>query len=101
MTSGFEGLVPQDTDHGDIVVVAGDEHVADTQIAAMVEHLRADPGLDAVAWTEPVTDAVKEIGPDGVVRAAIDRSRLVSLRPPMVVRRTAWEADRIDRVAPM
>ena len=97
-----DGEVATGVDHRDDIVVLFDEVApSDEEVASMVAALNASPGLDAVGVLEPVTDAVKQVGPDGVVVAALDRSRLVTLGRPAAVRRTAWEARNITAIGPV
>lgn len=48
-------------------------------------------GVDAVVAAAPVSDTVKEVGYDDVVRRTLDRSRLWAVQTPQVFRRDALE----------
>jgi hypothetical protein len=97
MATGCE-IVTGEVHVGDVVVVYDEIEPADEAIAALVDALGRSPGLDAVGVLEPVTDAVKQVGPDGVVVATLDRSTLVTLGRPAAVRRTAWEGGNITTI---
>jgi 2-C-methyl-D-erythritol 4-phosphate cytidylyltransferase len=57
---------------------------------ALVELARS--GADAVVAAAPVTDTIKEAGPDGrTVARTLDRARLWSVQTPQVFRRAALE----------
>jgi 2-C-methyl-D-erythritol 4-phosphate cytidylyltransferase len=51
--------------------------------------LAALDGADAAVAAAPVTDTVKEAGPDHVVRRTLDRSRLWAVQTPQAFRRDA------------
>ncbi len=51
--------------------------------------LEALDGADAAVAAAPVTDTVKEAGPDHVVRRTLDRSRLWAIQTPQAFRRAA------------
>ncbi len=55
------------------------------------EALRALDGADCAVAAAPVTDTVKEAGPDHRVVATLDRSRLWAIQTPQAFRRTALE----------
>jgi 2-C-methyl-D-erythritol 4-phosphate cytidylyltransferase len=48
-------------------------------------------GADAAIAAAPVTDTIKEVGEDGVVRATHERSRLWAVQTPQVFRRPVLE----------
>ena len=54
--------------------------------------LAALSGADAAVAAAPVTDTVKEAGPDGKVVRTLDRSRLWAVQTPQAFRRPALEA---------
>lgn len=73
----------------------------DETLVAMVRRLDADPSLDAVGPAEAVTDAIKAVEPDQgrlLVVGSVDRTELVTLGLPAVVRRTAWEGRKIGSI---
>src|SRR3954447_9196561 len=53
--------------------------------------LAALEDADAAVAAAPVTDTVKEVGPDHVVRRTLDRSRLWAIQTPQAFRRSALE----------
>jgi 2-C-methyl-D-erythritol 4-phosphate cytidylyltransferase len=53
--------------------------------------VRALADAEAAVVAAPVTDTVKEAGPDHVVAATLDRSRLWAVQTPQAFRRTALE----------
>jgi 2-C-methyl-D-erythritol 4-phosphate cytidylyltransferase len=53
--------------------------------------LAALDGADAAIAAAPVTDTIKEAGPDGRVTATLDRSRLWAIQTPQAFRRAALE----------
>ncbi|HEV2062257.1 MAG TPA: 2-C-methyl-D-erythritol 4-phosphate cytidylyltransferase, partial [Solirubrobacteraceae bacterium] len=53
--------------------------------------LAAVEGVEAAIAAAPVTDTIKEAGPDRVVRRTLDRSRLWAVQTPQVFRREALE----------
>jgi len=59
------------------------------------EHFRAAlaalAGADCAIAAAPVTDTVKEAGPDRLVSATLDRSRLWAIQTPQAFRRAALE----------
>jgi 2-C-methyl-D-erythritol 4-phosphate cytidylyltransferase len=56
-----------------------------------------DSGADAVIAAMPVSDTIKEIGPDGrVVARTLDRGRLWAVQTPQVFRRVALERVLLD-----
>jgi 2-C-methyl-D-erythritol 4-phosphate cytidylyltransferase len=59
------------------------------------EHFRAAlaalDGADCAVAAAPVTDTVKEAGPDRLVTATLDRSRLWAIQTPQAFRRDALE----------
>jgi 2-C-methyl-D-erythritol 4-phosphate cytidylyltransferase len=59
------------------------------------EHFRAAlaalEGADCAVAAAPVTDTVKEAGPDRLVTATLDRSRLWAIQTPQAFRRDALE----------
>lgn len=54
---------------------------------AAVSALSGDPELDGVVVVAPVADTIKQVSPDGLVTATLDRARLMSARTPQVFRR--------------
>ncbi len=74
------------------VVVVG-EPVPEASTVAQVDDMLAVVGddLDGLVPTAPFTEAVKRVEGDRVV-GAVDRSRLVRIRPPEVLRRSALSA---------
>ena len=50
-----------------------------------------DPAVDAAIAAAPITDTVKAAGPDRLVEATLDRSRLWAVQTPQVFRRAALE----------
>ena len=55
------------------------------------EALAALAGADCAVAAAPVTDTVKEAGPDRLVVATLDRSRLWAIQTPQAFRRAALE----------
>jgi 2-C-methyl-D-erythritol 4-phosphate cytidylyltransferase len=55
------------------------------------EALEALAGADCAVAAAPVTDTVKEAGPDRLVVATLDRSRLWAIQTPQAFRREALE----------
>jgi 2-C-methyl-D-erythritol 4-phosphate cytidylyltransferase len=55
------------------------------------EALAALAEADCAVAAAPMTDTVKEAGPDRVVRATLDRSRLWAIQTPQAFRRAALE----------
>ena len=76
----------------DITVLHGPTPASPEVVAALVERLEADPTLDAAGPLDPVVDAVKQIGPDGIVVSGVDRALLGHLGRPLAVRRRALGA---------
>ncbi len=74
------------------VVVVG-EPVPEPSTVARVDDMLASVGddPDGVVLVAPFTEAVKEVEGDRVVRA-VDRSRLVRVRPPEILRRSSLAA---------
>ncbi len=70
-------LVPPGTAHDGVA----------TFLSAAVE--RATGSVVLVATAHPVTDAVKQVRPDGTVVRTVDRATLVRLALPALARRTA------------
>ncbi|MCB0828816.1 MAG: 2-C-methyl-D-erythritol 4-phosphate cytidylyltransferase [Solirubrobacterales bacterium] len=70
-------------------------------IDASVAALDNSPDLDAVIVAGPVTDTVKQVGPDGRIEATLDRDRLRAAQTPQVARtaalRLAMEHGDLDR----
>ena len=54
--------------------------------------LAALPGADAAITAAPVTDTIKEAGPDGSVVRTLDRTRLWAIQTPQAFRRAALES---------
>jgi 2-C-methyl-D-erythritol 4-phosphate cytidylyltransferase len=65
---------------------------------AVIAALAADPGADAAIAAAPVTDTIKRVDGEGVVRETLDRSELWAVQTPQVFRREALE--RAFSVAP-
>jgi 2-C-methyl-D-erythritol 4-phosphate cytidylyltransferase len=59
--------------------------------ALFAEALAALDGADAAVAAAPVTDTVKEAGPDRVVAGTLDRARLWAVQTPQAFRRDALE----------
>ncbi|HWX96634.1 MAG TPA: 2-C-methyl-D-erythritol 4-phosphate cytidylyltransferase [Solirubrobacteraceae bacterium] len=57
----------------------------------VIAALLADPSADAAIAASPVTDTVKRVGRDGVVRETLDRGELWAVQTPQVFRRAALE----------
>lgn len=79
-------------DHIDTVVFI-DEPVPDAALVSLIDDMVAEHaglGVDVVANFVPAVEAVKRIDGDRV-REGIDRSRLVSVRPPEVLSRHAMQ----------
>jgi 2-C-methyl-D-erythritol 4-phosphate cytidylyltransferase len=55
------------------------------------ETLAALAGADCAVAAAPITDTVKEAGPDRLVMATLDRSRLWAIQTPQAFRREALE----------
>jgi 2-C-methyl-D-erythritol 4-phosphate cytidylyltransferase len=55
------------------------------------ETLAALAGADCAVAAAPVTDTIKEAGPDRLVMATLDRSRLWAIQTPQAFRREALE----------
>jgi len=55
------------------------------------EALAALAGADCAVAAAPLTDTVKEVGPDRLVTATLDRSRLWAIQTPQAFRRAALE----------
>ncbi len=55
------------------------------------EVLEALAGVDAAIAAAPVTDTIKEAGPDHIVTATLDRSRLWSVQTPQAFTRDALQ----------
>jgi 2-C-methyl-D-erythritol 4-phosphate cytidylyltransferase len=58
---------------------------------AVIAALEADPGADAAIAAAPVTDTVKRVGRDRIVRETLDRDELWAVQTPQVFRRAALE----------
>jgi 2-C-methyl-D-erythritol 4-phosphate cytidylyltransferase len=54
-----------------------------------VEALESAPDADAVIAACAVTDTIKRVGPDGAVKATLERSELRAVQTPQVFRRAA------------
>jgi 2-C-methyl-D-erythritol 4-phosphate cytidylyltransferase len=59
--------------------------------ARVLSALDEDGGWDAAIAAVPVTDTIKEAGPDLAVRATLDRSRLWAVQTPQAFRRASLE----------
>jgi 2-C-methyl-D-erythritol 4-phosphate cytidylyltransferase len=57
----------------------------------VIAALQADPSADAAIAAAPVTDTVKRVGRDGIVRETLDRGELWAVQTPQVFRRAALE----------
>jgi 2-C-methyl-D-erythritol 4-phosphate cytidylyltransferase len=58
---------------------------------ATIRALETDERLDGAIAAAPVTDTVKRVGEDGVVRETLDRRELWAVQTPQVFRRPALE----------
>jgi 2-C-methyl-D-erythritol 4-phosphate cytidylyltransferase len=58
---------------------------------ATIEALAADEALAGAIAAAPMTDTVKRVGGDGVVRETLDRRELWAVQTPQVFRRAALE----------
>jgi 2-C-methyl-D-erythritol 4-phosphate cytidylyltransferase len=58
---------------------------------ATIAALEADETLDGTIAAAPMTDTVKRVGDDGVVRETLDRGELWAVQTPQVFRRGALE----------
>jgi 2-C-methyl-D-erythritol 4-phosphate cytidylyltransferase len=58
---------------------------------ATIAALEADATLDGTIAAAPMTDTVKRVGEDGVVRETLDRRELWAVQTPQVFRRAALE----------
>jgi 2-C-methyl-D-erythritol 4-phosphate cytidylyltransferase len=69
---------------------------------ATIAALEADETLDGAIAAVPMTDTVKRVGDDGVVRETLDRRELWAVQTPQVFRRGALERalDVPDEVLP-
>jgi 2-C-methyl-D-erythritol 4-phosphate cytidylyltransferase len=56
---------------------------------AAIAALEADEGIDGAIAAAPMTDTVKRVGGDGVVRETLDRRELWAVQTPQVFRRAA------------
>ncbi|HEV7584865.1 MAG TPA: 2-C-methyl-D-erythritol 4-phosphate cytidylyltransferase [Solirubrobacteraceae bacterium] len=61
--------------------------LAESVIAALL----ADPSADGAIAAAPVTDTVKRVGGEGIVRETLDRGELWAVQTPQVFRRAALE----------
>jgi 2-C-methyl-D-erythritol 4-phosphate cytidylyltransferase len=75
----------------DIVVIhdAARPMVTPELFDAAISALAGDSDLDGVIVAAPVSDTVKQVGPDGLVSRTLDRSELMAARTPQVFRREA------------
>jgi 2-C-methyl-D-erythritol 4-phosphate cytidylyltransferase len=78
---------------GDTVLVhdAARPLVTPALVQAAIRALEADESLDAAIAASPMTDTVKRVDGDGVVRETLDRSELWAVQTPQVFRRAALE----------
>jgi 2-C-methyl-D-erythritol 4-phosphate cytidylyltransferase len=60
-------------------------------VQATIRALEADEGIDGAIAAVPMTDTLKRVGDDGVVRETLDRRELWAVQTPQVFRRTALE----------
>jgi 2-C-methyl-D-erythritol 4-phosphate cytidylyltransferase len=60
-------------------------------VQATIRALEADEGIDGAIAAAPMTDTVKRVGKDGVVRETLDRRELWAVQTPQVFRRGALE----------
>ena len=58
---------------------------------AAIATLEADESIDGAIAAAPMTDTVKRVGEDGVVRETLDRTELWAVQTPQVFRRAALE----------
>jgi 2-C-methyl-D-erythritol 4-phosphate cytidylyltransferase len=58
---------------------------------ATIRALEEDPSIDGAIAAAPMTDTVKRVGEDGVVRETLDRRELWAVQTPQVFRRAALE----------
>jgi 2-C-methyl-D-erythritol 4-phosphate cytidylyltransferase len=58
---------------------------------AAIATLEADESIDGAIAAAPMTDTVKRVGEDGVVRETLDRTGLWAVQTPQVFRRAALE----------
>jgi 2-C-methyl-D-erythritol 4-phosphate cytidylyltransferase len=58
---------------------------------ATIQALEADESIDGAIAAAPMTDTVKRVGEDGVVRETLDRRELWAVQTPQVFRRAALE----------
>lgn len=85
----------------DLVLLFEHFRPSDETVEAMVRRLDSEPSLDGVGRGEAVTDAIKEVKAEAgtiSVVGTVDRSELVTLGTPAVVRRTAWEAGKVGTI---
>ncbi len=82
-----------ETDEQELVLVhdAARPLVTVSLAQATIRALEADPSIDGVIAAAPMTDTVKRVGGDGVVRETLDRSELWAVQTPQVFRRAALE----------
>lgn len=85
-------------DRPDLILLFDGELPDDEQVAGMVDRIDAKPELDAVGTGEPVTDAIKAVDEQARIVATLDRSKLVTLGLPAIVRRTVWEAQEVRSI---
>jgi 2-C-methyl-D-erythritol 4-phosphate cytidylyltransferase len=78
---------------GDTVLVhdAARPLVTPALVQATIRALEADESLDGAIAAAPMTDTVKRVGDDGVVRETLDRRELWAVQTPQVFRRAALE----------
>lgn len=96
-------------DAGDLAVVTAlDAGVVWVAVgdATFIAPMAVGAGVDVVATAHPVTDAVKRVTADGTIVEGLERSALVRLAPPALIRRTALavalatrpDGDRLDAI---
>ncbi len=78
---------------GDLVLVhdAARPLVTAALVRATIVALEADESIDGAIAAAPMTDTVKRVGEDGVVRETLDRRELWAVQTPQVFRRAALE----------
>jgi 2-C-methyl-D-erythritol 4-phosphate cytidylyltransferase len=78
---------------GDLVLVhdAARPLVTAELAHSVISSLRGDPSADAAIAAAPVTDTVKRVGGEGIVRETLDRGELWAVQTPQVFRRGALE----------
>ena len=78
---------------GDLVLVhdAARPLVTAELALSVISSLRGDPSADAAIAAAPVTDTVKRVGGEGIVRETLDRGELWAVQTPQVFRRGALE----------